>query len=369
MRQTLSAIIAVAVLGAGCASLQQETRMYKGPFGRTEVGAVMIAADPHASKVLVETYDGDLWIYDVDAAARGRLSSLRVGDEVILAFDEDVAGTRAIAIDTVAAGRRALPPGANSIVDMLPMGVVFGASAVPAAVTASGTGGAVVYAPGGVVTGGIVGTNGTMVAGGVPLFGGGIIVPGFGTFSTLPAGVVAPQTAVGLGLVPGAFTTAPMGGPSVASAGGNFAPGRTPLSQGNFTPGTIAPGVTTMNPNAPGAPVIQGPFTPGTVAPGVSQQRGNAPPPAAGVTTGGSSGTTATPPAARRDAPTTTTAPPAGATGTTSGTSTGTTSGTATQRPAGTTGAAPTTARPAGTTAAPAGGTTGAPAGGATTPH
>src|SRR3954466_469588 len=101
MKNTLSAVVAVSLLGAGCASMQ-ETRMYKGPFGRTEVAAVMVAADPAASKVLVETYDGALWIYDVDAAARGRLSSLRVGDEVVLAFDDRIAGRRAVAVSTVA---------------------------------------------------------------------------------------------------------------------------------------------------------------------------------------------------------------------------------------------------------------------------
>src|SRR4051812_47738959 len=114
MRKTLGAIIAVSLLGAGCASLQ-ESRMYSGPFGRTEVGAVMIAADPAASKVLVETYDGDLWIYDVDSAAGGRLSSLRVGDEVILAFDDRIAGKRAIDLSVIAPGRRPLPPGMLSM--------------------------------------------------------------------------------------------------------------------------------------------------------------------------------------------------------------------------------------------------------------
>jgi len=128
MRQSLGAIIAVSLLGAGCAASMQETKMYNGPFGRTEVGAIMIAADPASSKVLVETYDGDLWIYDVDASARSRLSGLRVGDEVILAFDDRIAGKRAIAINVVAGGRP-LPPG-MTIASMLPYGVVFGAPAV-----------------------------------------------------------------------------------------------------------------------------------------------------------------------------------------------------------------------------------------------
>ena len=105
MRQSLGAIIAVSLLGAGCAASLQETKMYNGPFGRTEVGAIVIAADTTSSKVLVETYDGDLWIYDVDASARPRLSGLRVGDEVILAFDDRIAGKRAVAINVVAGGR------------------------------------------------------------------------------------------------------------------------------------------------------------------------------------------------------------------------------------------------------------------------
>jgi hypothetical protein len=169
---------------------------------------------------------------------------------------------------------------------MLPSGVVFGA---PAISPSSGTemGGTMVAGNAG---GFVAGSNGTVFVNGAPVFAGpGVIVPGFGNFSALPAGVVAPQTAMGLGLVPGTFMTAPlapMGGPSVARTGGML-PGRTPFTQGNFTPGTIVPGVTTANPNAPGSPVVQGPFTPGTVAPGVSQQRGNAPPPAMGATTTG----------------------------------------------------------------------------------
>ena len=73
MTKRLGALIAVSLMGMGCATIDQETRMFRGPFGRTEVGAVMIAADPGSSKVLVETYDGDFWVYDVDASARGRL--------------------------------------------------------------------------------------------------------------------------------------------------------------------------------------------------------------------------------------------------------------------------------------------------------
>src|SRR5207237_635725 len=82
-----------------------------GPFGRTEIGAIVIAADPAASKLLVETYDGDLWIYDVDAGVRRRLSTLRVGDEVILAFDDRVAGERVLAVNLLPPGTRPVPPG------------------------------------------------------------------------------------------------------------------------------------------------------------------------------------------------------------------------------------------------------------------
>jgi len=324
MRQTVGAIMAVSLLGAGCASLH-ETNMYSGPFGRTEVGAVMIAADPASSKVLVETYDGDLWIYELDPAARGRLSGLRVGDEVILAFDDRLAGKRAIAISVVEPGRHALPPGMPSIADMLPTGVVFGAPAISPAVVA----GRSVYEPGMVV----IGPGGSVTGAGTSL-ASGVIVPGFGGISSVPAGLVAPQVAVGLGLVPGAFigtgptsivSTSPGGAitqgnfspgsiaPGVttgnpASAGkpmvqgpftpGSIAPGAqggaalttpalTAPTQGNFTPGTVAPGVQATAPGTPGQPVTtQGPFTPGTVAPGVSAQQGNAPPAAAGTATG-----------------------------------------------------------------------------------
>jgi hypothetical protein len=142
-------------------------------------------------------------------------------------------------------------------------------------------------------------------------FGGGVIVPGFDSFSNLSAGLVSPQTALGLGLSTGAVITplSPMGGPAVASATGVPNPGRSAITSGNFTPGTIAPGVSTVNPNAPGSPVFNGPFTPGTIAPGVSQQTGTAPPAAAGATT--SSITHSTPAALQGPAaPGTTNVPP-----------------------------------------------------------
>jgi len=273
MRQTLGMIISVSLLAVGCASLRQETRMYHGPFGRTEVGGIVVAADPGASKVLLETYDGDLWIYDVDPAIRGRLSSLRVGDEVILAFDDRIAGKRAMALNVVAIGTRVLPP-TLSVAAMLPRGVMFGAPAtspsggIGATSVAYGTAGSTVFAPGGIA------------------YGGGVIVPGFVGFSQLPAGMVGPQTAVSLGLGPSAFISGPTGVTTLATSGGPFLPGREPITSSNFSPGTVSPGVTTANPSAPGQPVVQGPFTPGTVAPGVSVQQGNAPPPPAGATTG-----------------------------------------------------------------------------------
>jgi hypothetical protein len=293
MRQTLGMIISVSLLAAGCATLRQETRMYHGPFGRTEVGGVVIAADPAASKVLVETYDGDLWVYDVDPAIRGRLASLRVGDEVLLAFDDRIEGKRAMALNVVATGTRVVPTGL-SVGTMLPMGVTYGAPATnpSGAVAVGGTTGATYVNAGGAVLGpgGVVyGTRGTVVLGpsGAPVFAGpGVIVPGFGSFSQLPSGALLPQTAMTLGLTPSAFVGGPMGGPSVAVPG-VASPGQTPITTGNFSPGTIAPGVTTANPNAPGQPVVQGPFTPGTIAPGVSQQQGNAPPPSMGATTTG----------------------------------------------------------------------------------
>jgi hypothetical protein len=309
MRQSLGAIIAVSLLGAGCAASLQETKMYNGPFGRTEVGAVMIAADPASSKVLVETYDGDLWIYDVDSSAREPLSSLRVGDEVILAFDDRIAGKRAIAINVVAAGRRPLPPGMLTVADLLPNGVVLGAPAITPTYVA---GGPAVYGPGMVAVGGdgmVIAANGNTA------FVSGVIVPGFGGISGISSGLVSPQVTMGLGLVPGAFVATGPTSIVSTSPGGAF-------TQGNFTPGSIAPGVTTANSAAPGKPTVQGPFTPGTiapgaqggaalttpsqgnftpgtvapgaqgpftpgtVAPGVSVQQGNAPPPAAGTSTG-----------------------------------------------------------------------------------
>jgi hypothetical protein len=279
MRQTLGMIVSVSLLAAGCASLRQESRMYNGPFGRTEVGGIVIAADPGASKVLVETYDGDLWIYDVDSAIRGRLSTLRVGDEIILAFDDRIGGKRAMALNVVATGTRVVPPGL-SVAAMLPLGVTFGAPATnpSGAIAVAGTSGIV------------LGSSGTMVVGptGTPILAGpGVIVPGFVSFSQLPAGTVTPQTAGLLGIGSSAFIAGPTGVTSFATTGGTFLPGRQPITAGNFSPGTVSPGVTTANPSAPGQPVVQGPFTPGTVAPGVSVQQGNAPPPPAGLTTTG----------------------------------------------------------------------------------
>ena len=268
MRQTLGIIISVSLLAAGCASLRQETRMYPGPFGRTEVGGIVVAADPAASKVLIETYDGDLWIYDVDPAVRGRLSSLRVGDEIILAFDDRISGTRAMALNVIAGGTRLVPPSLR-VALMLPRGVTFGAPATSPSGTVAVAGGTNV----------IYGNAGTVFAPGGMIAGGGVIVPGFVSFSQLPAGTVLPQTAVSLGLGPSAFIPGPTGVTTLATSRGPFLPGREPITAGNFSPGTVSPGVTTANPSAPGQPVVQGPFTPGTVAPGVSVQQGNAPPP------------------------------------------------------------------------------------------
>jgi len=364
MRQALGIIVSVSLLGAGCASLRQDTRMYPGPFGRTEVGGVVIAADPAASKVLIETYDGDLWVYDLDPAIRGRLSTLRVGDEIILAFDDRIGGKRAMALNVVATGTRVVPP-SLSVATMLPMGVTFGAPATnPSGAVAVGgdfatTGGGfvtgttgTVFAPSGTArTGGMV-----LGANGVPIMASaGVIVPGFGSFSQLPAGTVLPQTAVSLGLTPSAFIGGTPGVTTVATAGGGAVlPGREPITLSNFSPGSVSPGVTTANPSAPGQPMVQGPFTPGTVAPGVSQQQGNAPPPAAGATTtGGTTGIVMTP-NSNRPGSMDTTAP--SSPGTTS--QPGSTPQTGTPSQAGRT-TQPATAAPPGTTGTP--GTTVAP--------
>jgi hypothetical protein len=209
-----------------------------------------------------------------------------------------------------------------TVADLLPTGVVFGAPAITPTYVA---GGPAVYGPG------MVGVrrDGTVIAAnGSTAFVSGVIVPGFG-ISGISSGLVSPQVAIGLGLVPGAFvstgptsivstspggaftqgnftpgsiapgvTTANSAAPGKPTVQGPFTPGTiapgaqggaalTTPSQGNFTPGTVAPGVRTTAPGTPGQPVTtQGPFTPGTVAPGVSVQQGNAPPPAAGTSTG-----------------------------------------------------------------------------------
>jgi hypothetical protein len=298
------AIFSLSFLAVGCASLGQETRVHHGPFGRTEIGAYVIAADPSSSKMLVQTYDGDLWVYDVTDRAAGRLGTLRVGDEVNLAFDDRVAGKSVLGIDVVEPGRHALPLGIPSVAQLLPYGVGLGAPAVAPTATVT-AGGAVANTGIPLAATGLVGGGVVVGPGGVAA--PGVIVPGFASLSTVSPGVLTPQGVASLGLVPGVgvIRTAP-DGTVVAGAArapvttGNFSPGTlapgvttanpaapgAPVIQGPFTPGTVAPGASTANPTSPGAPVIQGPFTPGTIAPGVSPSRGTAPP-ASGTATSG----------------------------------------------------------------------------------
>ena len=231
MRQTLGVIIAVSVLGAGCAASLQETKMYNGPFGRTEVGAIMIAADPASSKVMVETYDGDLWIYDVDPGVRGRLSGLRVGDEVILAFDDRIAGKRAIAINVVAPGLRPLPAGMLTVAGMLPYGVVFGA---PATSPASAGG-----------------TVGVAVAGGLPFSPGLVVVGANGTVFSANGTIVGPNgTVLGTnGTIVG--TLGPNGtifGPN-GTALGTLGPNGTMVGTNGTVMGTLGPNGTIVGTN------------------------------------------------------------------------------------------------------------------------
>jgi hypothetical protein len=105
--------------------------------------------------VLVESYDGDLWIYDVDPPREGALSGLRVGDEVILAFDDRIAGKRAIAINAVGGWPPSPSGGTHDVADMLPSGVVYGAPAVSRLAGAAGGSRrrGLVYSPGMVVVG------------------------------------------------------------------------------------------------------------------------------------------------------------------------------------------------------------------------
>jgi hypothetical protein len=287
------AILSLSFVALGCATLRQETQMYRGPFGRTEIGGYVVAADPSSSKVLLQTYDGGLWVFDVESRAAGRLGTLMVGDEINIAFDDRVAGPRVVGIEFIPAGRHPLPGGVVSVAQLLPFGVTLGAPAVTpsARVAAAGSPSGVVVENTGIplvgtgVVGGTAIVNGTVV--GTGFVGNGVIVPGFGSFATLPAGAVTAQTAASLGLGTGTAIVQPAPGVAVATGPGGS---RAPITGGNFSPGTVMPGVTTANPAAPGAPVIQGPFTPGTTAPGASAQRGTAPPavlPGAGTATSG----------------------------------------------------------------------------------
>lgn len=279
---------------------------FKGPFGPTRLVAWVVAADPVTNRILVQTPDGRLRVFVVEADAERRFAALRVGDQVILAFDDRVAGDRVLEIETaVVTGRTSVPSTSVPMASLLPGAVVLGAPALsPFRGRTYGT----------VAEVGLV----EATAAGAPAPGPALAAGGGVALGTVPTGVVNEQgvSALGLGAANGRILTGP-GGEAVVAATPGFAPGTTQgnftpgtvvpgvtttspdqfgrpavTSQGGFAPGTVVPGVTLANPAAAGRPTVQGNFTPGTVAPGVSARLGNAPPAAPSTTAGvrGSSG-------------------------------------------------------------------------------
>ena len=239
MKVALGFIIGLSAVALGCASVQ-ETRMFKGPFGRTQIASTVLAADPASGKILVQTSDGALRVFRVNPAAGQTLGRYRVGDDLLLTFDDRVAGDAVVAIEGLTVSAANMPGG------VLPRFVLPAQVRVGAPLFGGGTAfGSVTAVAGDTVVG--VGT-------GIPL-GAGVVVPGFGSIAALQPGALNAQQVASLGLGPSNGITL----------------GAGPVTAGNFTPGTVMPGVTTLNPATGGKPSVQGPFTPGTVAPGVSR--------------------------------------------------------------------------------------------------
>jgi hypothetical protein len=246
MKLAVGFIIGFSALALGCATVQ-ETTMFRGPFGRTQIASTVLAADPASGKILVQTTDGQLRVFQVTPTAVRTLTGYRVGDDVLLTFDDRTSGDAVVELETL-----------RLTADNMPLGVLP-RFALPAQVR--------VGAPlvGGTFVAGvaadpttIVAAEGTLAPGVVPVGGAGVLVPGFGGIGSLQPGALTPQQVANLGLGPSSGTTLPPGA----------------VTAGNLTPGSLAPGVTTLNPATGGKPSIQGPFTPGTVSPGVRTTEG-----------------------------------------------------------------------------------------------
>jgi hypothetical protein len=317
MKLAVGFIIGFSALALGCATVQ-ETTMFRGPFGRTQIASTVLAADPASGKILVQTTDGQLRVFRVTPTAVSTLAGYRVGDDVLLTFDDRTSGDAVVALETL-----------RLTADNMPLGVLP-RFALPAQVRVgaplvSGTFVAGVAAD--PTT--IVAAEGTLAPGVVPVGGGGVVVPGFVGIGSVQPGALTAEQAATLGLGPAARTSL---GSGAVTAGnltpGSVAPGVTTLNpatggkpsiQGPFSPGTVAPGVRSTE-GTGNKPFIQGPFTPGTVAPGVSATLGNAAPATSSSTgtsgsAGSSQGLTIRTPGAAPPVPESATA----ATGTTSG--------------------------------------------------
>ncbi len=312
MKLALAALVGLSLGTLGCASMGQETTMFRGPFGRTQIASTVLAADQRAGKILVQTPEGTLRVFRVDATAGRLLAGFRVGDQLLLTFDDRTSGDNVVAVERLAAPTRNGAPGGMAGL-ALPSQVQVGAPLIgssrtygrvagvtgnaidlsAATMTADADGGAA----GGVVGGGVVGTTGVTngLAGGTGTRAG-VAVPGFAGIGNLQTGALTSEQVASLGL--GSSNGLVLSPTNVPATG--------PTTSGNFTPGTTSPGVTTLNGAAPGRPTITGPFTPGTVAPGVSATRGNAAPSGASTvqgSTGSSQGRTIRTPGAQPPVP------------------------------------------------------------------
>ena len=227
-----SLLIPAAMVACLCVPAYGDDEVVEAPpVGTTQIATRLVAADPVSAKMLVQTYDGSLRVFNVSDDVREEFSGLRVGDAVVLTFDDRVDGDRVVSLSPA-------DPDVVPLAVVLPVGLTMGSPATE--------------------------PRGTAVAGSVS----GVLVPGYASFAALPPGVVSSNGAAALGFFPGVVTSS-AGATTTAFAQPGIA-ANSAITQGSFTPGTLAPGVTTSNRGRIGTPTLTGPFTPGTMTPGVA---------------------------------------------------------------------------------------------------
>lgn len=319
----LALTASLALAGPGASARE----IVRAAITTTEIGGIVIAGDAGQGTLLVQRADGTLWVFRVSPAALPRLSGLRTGDEVVLAFDNaDGRGDLVRSIELMAPRTEAA---GVTLAHVLPFGVLRGVPILDVGAAVAGLGaagpdprepetpvpGTFAGVPGGVPIGtvfaaGFPGAFPSLVTpGAVPLIPGGTAIATASVStpsaplrvrSVFPEGAVPPLSAAAeaagalgqparadvQGLPFGAAAVGPGVAPAPPPASAGFTP--TPQQTGPFTPGTIAPGVRQDVPSGiPGVaprPQVQGPFTPGTVVPGVTNVQ---PAPTPGNTQGG----------------------------------------------------------------------------------